>query len=196
MKLFNNFSISWLLAAIIMLLMVACSESKDGTEPSADPNSVKVEISTEVITQANVTTELVQGDKMNVYAKTYNSVESPDLVSNVMATRNGTEWEISPEIRLVKGGKVFLYAVAPYDAAYTNPAAIPVDLSKQLDLLYSGAYVPATFNTHSVKLNMKHALTLASFNILKQNYSGAGKLTSLTVAGDVSEVGSTISRRA
>ena len=184
MKLFNNFSISWLLAAIIMLLMVACSESKDGTEPSADPNSVKVEISTEVITQANVTTELVQGDKMNIYAKTYNSVESPDLVSNVMATRNGTEWEISPEIRLVKGGKVFLYAVAPYDAAYTNPAAIPVDLSKQLDLLYSGAYVPATFNTHSVKLNMKHALTLASYNILKQNYSGAGKLTSLTVAGD------------
>ena len=68
MKLFNNFSISWLLAAIIMLLMVACSESKDGTEPSADPNSVKVEISTEVITQANVTTELVQGDKMNIYA--------------------------------------------------------------------------------------------------------------------------------
>jgi hypothetical protein len=41
-----------------------------------------------------------------------------------------------------------------------------------------------TYTTNTAKLKMKHALSLASFNIAKDGYSGAGKLQKLTLYGD------------
>lgn len=176
----------YILSAACIAALASCSESKDdgpgGSKP--DPNSVPVTINTEVFTKAGVTVEHHDGDEINIYAKQYNSVESADFVSNVKARREGGKWVTTPEVRLTKGQVVFLYAVSPYDASYTNPKEIPVKLDKQVDLLYSGASVPASFNTNNVKMTLRHSLTLASFNFAKQGYSGAGRISRITIAGN------------
>jgi len=173
------------ISAACLTVLAACGESKDDgpNGGNTDPNSVAVTITTDVFTKAGVTVEHKDGDAMNIYAKSYNSVESADFVSGVKATMEGGQWKMTPEVRLSKGQVVFLYAVSPYDASYTEPKKIPVDLSKQVDMLYSGGSVPASFTTNKVKMTMRHALTLASFNIASQGYSGAGKVTQITVGG-------------
>ena len=149
--------------AACLAALASCGESKDDGpgQGSTDPNSVAITITTEVFTKADVTIEHKDGDAMNIYAKQYNSVEAADLVSGVKATMNAGKWTTSPEVRLSKGQVAFLYAVSPYDASYTNPKQIPVKLDKQVDLLYSGAAAPASFTSNTVKLTLRHALTLA-----------------------------------
>lgn len=183
MKYFGFFSIG-LCAAIL------CACSSDGSdEPSPNPptpaeGDVTVTITTEVLTKANVTTVFGDGDAMNVYPKTYGRLDAPNAVDGVKAVCSGSKWTMTPEVTLSKGKNLFIYAVAPYNAAYTDASSIPVDISQQVDLLYSGAYVPVSYTTHNAKLTMKHALSLATFNISAQGYSGSGTLTSLSISGE------------
>lgn len=92
----------------------------------------------------------------------------------------------SPKVYINANGQknAFLYAVSPYDASITSIKQVPVDVNKQVDVLYSGSSVPASVTTNSVRLNMKHALALASFNIVPVNYNGTGTLTSLKISGE------------
>lgn len=163
----------------------ACSDDEPGTDSGEGGGTqVEVIITTEVETKATVVTALGDGDEMNVYAKTYGDIEAADLVENVVATNTGGTWTLEPAVRISEGGRAFLYAVSPYSADNTDPAAIPVDISAQEDVLYSGSFVPVTYTTHTARLNMKHALMLLTFNILKQGYTGNGTLQSLSVAGE------------
>ncbi len=172
------------LLAAGMAMLASCGESKDdGPKENVDPNSVAITLTTEVFTQANVTTEHKDGDAITVFTKQYNSPEAVDLVAPAKGVMQGANWTMTPEIRLSKGQVGFIYIVSPYDASYTTPKAIPVDLSKQVDLLYSGASVPVSYNSNKAKVTLKHALTLASFNIASDGYTGAGKLTGITVGG-------------
>lgn len=163
----------------------ACSDDEPGTNNGeGGGNQVEVVITTEVETKATVVTALGDGDEMNVYAKTYGDIEAPDLVEKVVATNTGGTWTLEPAVRISEGGRAFLYAVSPYSADNIDPAAIPVDISAQEDVLYSGSFVPVTYTTHTAQLNMKHALMLLTFNILKQGYTGSGILQSLSVSGE------------
>ena len=93
---------------------------------------------------------------------------------------------MSPKVYINANGQknAFVYAISPYDAANTNITAINVDVNKQVDVLYSGSYAAASTTTPGVRLRMKHALSLASFNIVPVNYNGTGALTSLTISGE------------
>lgn len=180
---------SYKILAIGIFSAAMCGCSSDGSDdptpaPQPSEGDVTVTITTEVLTKANVTTTLGAGDEMNVWAKTYGRLDAPDMVDGVKAVCNGSTWTMTPEVKLSEGKNAFIYAVAPYDASYTDPSAIPVDIADQIDLLYSGSYVPVSYTTHNAKLTMKHALSLASFNISAQGYSGNGSLTSMSISGD------------
>lgn len=173
-------------------IMTACSgdsgSSSDPTPPPT-PTGVKVRIETEIITRANATPKIVyaNGDEMNVWAKTYGSTAADDIVKSIKGSYNSGSWTLSPEVSLdqttVKSA--FIYALYPYSSDNVNTAnSIAVDVTKQTDVLYSGSYVPVTYTTYTAKLQMKHALSLATFNILKDGYSGAGQLQKLTLYGD------------
>lgn len=163
----------------------ACSDDEPGTgSGEGSGNQVEVVITTQVETKATVVTALGDGNEMNLYAKTYGDLKAPDLVEKVVATNTGGTWTLEPAVRIGEGGRAFLYAVSPYSADNTDPAAIPVDISAQEDVLYSGSFVPVTYTTHTAQLNMKHALMLLTFNILKQGYTGSGTLQSLSVSGE------------
>lgn len=164
-------------------LLSACS-SDSNEEPAPTDGDVTVTITTEVETKANVTTQLGNGDAMNVFPKTYGRIDAPDMVENVKAVCSGSVWTMTPEVKLAKGKNAFIYAVAPYNASYTDASAIPVDVAQQIDLLYSGEYVPVSYTTHNAKLTMKHALALVSFNISSQGYSGNGQLSKMNITGE------------
>ena len=168
-----------------LVLTMFCSCKDDKNEPK-NPNSdgALITISTEILTNANVTTIFTEGDVMNVFPKTYGKVNAPNHVDNVKATQTGGVWTMAPEVRITQGQNAFMYAVAPYNEAYTDASAIPVDIAQQIDLLYSGSYVPVSFTTTNAKLKMKHALALTTFNISAQGYSGAGNLTGLKISGE------------
>lgn len=167
------------------LLMQSCSddEPKNGGGES-DSNQVEVIITTQVETKVTVVTALDDGDEMNVYTKEYGDLAAPDLEEDVKATNTGGSWTLVPSVRIGEGGRAFIYAVSPYSADNTDPSAINVDISRQEDVLYSGSFVPVTYTTHTAQLNMKHALMLLTFNILKQGYTGKGVLQHLSVSGE------------
>lgn len=174
-----------LIYSVLLLLPLAqaCSDDTPGSENEGG-NRVEVIITTQVETKATVVTALGDGDEMNVYAKTYGDVEAPDLVEGIKATNTGGTWAMEPSVFVAEGGRAFIYAVSPYSAENTDPKAIAVDASRQEDVLYSGSFVPVTYTTHTAALNMKHALMLLTFNVLKEGYTGAGQLQSLAVSGE------------
>lgn len=175
----------------ILLLVTACSgDSSDGggTTPVTPPTSdVKVAIVTEIETRAVAKKVYANGDQMNVWAKTYGSSAADDIVKNIKAQYNGSAWSLTPDVFLdqTKVKNAFIYALYPYASDFAStPGKLNIDVTKQEDILYSGSYVPVTYTTNTAKLKMKHALSLASFNIAKDGYTGAGKLQKLTLYGD------------
>lgn len=171
--------------------LASCGGNDDPDPGKVDPNTpnsddVEVTISTASVEfKASVLTEYSSSSKMNIFAKTYGRIDAPNIVDGVCATYDGTTWTMSPKVYINSDQKnAFVYAVSPYDANYTDPAAIPVDMNKQVDLMYSGAYVPASLTSPNIKLTMKHALSLLTFNIVPVNYSGSGTLKNIKIEGE------------
>lgn len=162
-------------------LFAACKDSKGSDQPNTDDGSVEVSIETEILTKATVNTEFKSGDAMNIFAKAYNSASSEDKFPAMKAEHDGTGWKLTPSLRLKSGELAFLYAVSPYNSAYTNPAALPVKVSDQIDLLYSGSGVAVNYQNTKAKLKMNHAFALVSFNIVG---SSEATLQSLSITGD------------
>lgn len=184
MKIFSNKYTTLFGIALLGVLTTACSDDKNGggsQEPSKNGNLVTIE--TEVYTRSNVVLELNDGSTMNVYVKSGTSIDAADYMPSVKANRAGSQWTTTPEIRVEEGRTISLFAVSPYNEANTDPKAIPFDTKDQVDLLYSGEFVPASYQTPRALFHMRHALTLLSFNITTSGLSDAGSLTSLSVAG-------------
>lgn len=176
---------------IIPIVLVSCSGDSDNTEPTPNPsnNTVKVSITTELYTRAatsSVKTSFASGDDMNVWAKTYGAVNADDIIKDIKAINNEGVWTLSPDVYLDPANvkNAFIYAISPYSSEYSDAGKISVDVTKQMDILYSGSYVPVTYTSYNAMLKMKHSLSLASFNIFKQGYSGTGKLQRITLTGD------------
>lgn len=179
-----------IMTGLLAVAMTACSDDDvkvDPVEPvNPGVNGAEVTISTASIQTKKATLEFQTNDKMTVFAKSGRLATSDNIVDGVVATNNGTDWTLEPKVILDENQTTaYIYAVSPADAEYTDLKKIPVDLSKQVDLMYSGSFVAASKTSPSVKLTMKHALSLLSFNIAAVNYSGAGTLNSLAVNGDI-----------
>lgn len=179
-----------LLYLTAIMCLAACGSDDDvDTTPSKPDGAVSVNILTEIETRSTGAAKTLfnDGDEINVWAKSYGSANASDLVSDIKAVRQNGAWALTPAVYLdpVKVKNAFIYAVSPYSSDFSAVANnIPVDLNKQQDLLYSGSYVPVSYTTYTARLTMKHALSLASFNIFSQDYSGAGHLQSITLSGD------------
>lgn len=187
MKFDSKYILRGMAVCFMAAAFAACSDDKNdgpsGNGGNDDPNAKTVGIKTNITvnTKAALTTDFAEGNKMNIWAKEYNSVESADIQTGISATLKGNNWEISPAIRLSQGKIAFLYAAAPYDANATDLTKFPVDITTQTDYLYSGSYVAASFQNNVATLNMKHALSMLSINIAKQGYSGNGNVTALKI---------------
>lgn len=182
--------IYYVMLAAIAATTFSCKDKTDEPTPGPgtndNPDAVEVTIATTEIETKAAVTEFKASDEMNIFAKTYARIDAPNIIDNVKATYDGSKWTMSPAVKIDQQQKnAFLFAVSPYDASYTDAQKIPVDIAKQVDLMYSGSYVPASLTSPAVKLTMKHALSLLSFNIIPVNFSGAGSLKSIKLEGDI-----------
>lgn len=173
------------IVAALTIAMASCGSSKND-DPTPDPvvNGVEVELETSIQTKMAMT-EFRANDKMNIYAKV-RYIGDKNIVDDVVATYDGTKWTMSPKVVLNDDQKsASIFAVSPYDPSYTDPQKIPVDLARQVDLMYSGGGKAVSMTSPKAKLTMKHALSLLSFNIVPVNYNGTATLTELTINGNV-----------
>ncbi|MDE6655286.1 MAG: fimbrillin family protein [Muribaculaceae bacterium] len=178
---------SKLLIILALVSFASCGEKDTPEQPNNKPSTegAALGITTADIQTKSAVLEYANGSTMNVFAKTYNDAAAPDIQVGVKATYDGAKWTMEPPVYLNDAQAVaFVFAVSPYDASYTDLKNIPVDLSKQVDLMYSGPSVAASKTSPNVKLKMNHALSLLSFNIVPVNYTGAGNLTSLAINGE------------
>lgn len=182
------FSKLFIILALVSFASCGDKDTPQPDKPSGGGNStdgVALGVTTAEIQTKSAVLEYGSGSTMNIFAKTYNDAAAPDIQTGVKATYDGSKWSLEPPVYLNDAQNVaFVFAVSPYDASYTDLKNIPVDLSKQVDLMYSGASVAASKTSPNVKLKMNHALSLLSFNIVPVNYSGAGNLTSLAINGE------------
>lgn len=176
------------------LALTSCSDDgpgggdgNNGNNGNNTPSENALKISTTVLTEATVTTDLTDGATMNIFVKTGGSLSSNDFVTGVKASNQSGSWVLSPAVEFIGTQRtLFVYAAAPFDASGSfDPTHFPVDCTKQLDVLYSGRAAAANIDQGitTAKLTMKHALAMVSFNIMSSNYTGAGKLTSLSLNG-------------
>ncbi len=185
----NNKIYNISLACVAAVAMAACSDDAPSTPSTdkVDPNAHVITLTTEIQTKApaGVKTEFSDTDEMNVFIKTSESPSGKDKVEGaIKATREGGVWKMNPTVTMSEGDINYVYAVAPYNAAYTDAAKIPVKITDQIDLLYSGG-VACSYQTHNIRLTMKHALSLATFSIANNGYNGAGVINSVSINGEI-----------
>mgnify|MGYP004444575893 FL=1 len=178
----NMSSYKYIAAALALAVFTSCSDKQP--EPSGDAHEVTFSTSVTLNTKANLIKDLADGQVMNAYVKSHSSIDAADLVSNAKATNKGGTWHFDPTVKIVQDQNAFIFAAYPYNAAATDPKAIPVDVTTQQDVLYSGTIVPASYNTCHVSLNMKHALSMVAVNVKLDGYAGQGLLTGITLEGD------------
>lgn len=180
------------LVAGASVALTSCGESKESdpdapVNPGTTPSEKALKLSTNVLTEATVTTELGEAATMNVFVKTGSSLSSQNFKEGVKATFQNGAWSLSPLVEFNDQVKtLFVYAVSPYKVSGSfDPQRYPVDITEQVDVLYSGNAAAANYsqNITTARLTMKHALAMASFNISKSGYASEGKLTALSVNG-------------
>lgn len=174
--------------------LAACSSSNDGPDkPDNTPatgDGVKAGITTEVITRAEHVTAIPEGGKMNLFVYNQNDVKADNLLlQDASATLGASGWSMSPELYLNKTDHKLAYIVAayPWQPSVASPLVYPVDMTQQNDVLYSGSLLSGlvSVNNPTARLQMKHALSMACFEIEKARYSGQGMVTEIAVEGEV-----------
>ncbi len=173
--------LQYMLLVLPVLLTVACSSSGDeGPAPTA------ITFTTEVQTRAaggSVMTDFKSGDGMLIFRSGSNSIESGNLTTYA-ASYSGSSWQVSPVATVSGEEKPYFFAVYPrVDASgdAVNPAAVPVRVADQVDVLYSGQGEPATESNPTVAFKMHHAMAIIAFNI--QSYV-VGTLKRIKVGND------------
>lgn len=166
-----------ILAAALLAVGAAACSSGDGGGGEALP---QVTFTTEIMSRAALTdvkSTFVNGDRMSVYRTKNNSISGETPTVHSASCNNGT-WTPTPAIELRKDEKIYLFAIYPFDANAQDPTAFPVTVASQVDYMYSGTGVAASFDAPTAMLRMRHAMAILGFNI--RSYVG-GALTAITV---------------
>jgi len=147
----------------------------------------KVETSSLLEISASVATRSVadfsENDSIGLFVQKTNGTiyNDCDCSLNAKAVYNSGKWNILQNIRIgADTGSVFAYY--PYNTSVTDYKNIPVETDTQTDYLYSDkASVVAT--QPKANLTMKHAMSLVSFQISRNNYPGAGVISHIKITG-------------
>lgn len=142
-------------------------------------------------TRAVVTgTTFQKGDQIGLFVKTIEGHEYTSTSSNVGATYNGTQWNISQDIALRKNEYANVYAYYPYNASTkTVGDSIDIDISPieangQPDYMYGSCDGISTAQP-TAKINFQHALARVTLAITKSTTDvGAGKISKIRIEND------------
>jgi len=187
MKIIRN-TLHVLLAAVL----AACGDSgrvdaPDVHETPDRPGEKKAELTftTTLLTRAasGVKTRFADGDALCVYIAGNDSGSSGTLEGRKAVLRGGI-WKGSPAIELSGTAPRTLYAVHPYAPGQNAPEAIPVSIVEQTDYLYTSRPATVSATNPSGAIEMRHALPMLAFNIMRGDFAGTGALRRIEI-GDI-----------
>lgn len=98
--------------------------------------------------------------------------------ANVPAMYMQGSWKVDKDLVLTESGTAFAYY--PYNSKVTDGTAVPLEIESQTDYLYATPSIVDEKNPIA-QIGMKHALSLISVRIRKNDYQHAGKLTKVEV---------------
>ena len=106
-----------------------------------------------------------------------NYQDNPEA-ANVPAMYQQGSWKVEKDLELSEEGTAFAYY--PYSDKVLDGTAIPLEIETQTDYLYATPSVVDEKNPIA-QVGMKHALSLISVRIRKNDYQHAGRLTKIEV---------------
>lgn len=163
---------TFLLLSLITLLS-SCDKEDNQVIPGNPVSAKYLTIVPSIIdrpeTKAGITNTFKADDRLGLY------VSGANTYNNIPAEFDGSKWALKE----IEGAKA-LEAYFPYSAEYETVDAVPVNIQDQTDYLYSG-YTPVTNNLANLK--MKHAMSLVSIIVKKNDYNYEGKITQLEIEG-------------
>ena len=106
-----------------------------------------------------------------------NYQDNPET-ANVPAMYQQGSWKVEKDLELSEEGTAFAYY--PYSDKVLDGTAIPLEIETQTDYLYATPSVVDAKNPIA-QAGMKHALSLISVRIRKNDYQHAGRLTKIEV---------------
>ena len=98
--------------------------------------------------------------------------------ANVPAMYMQGSWKVDKDLILTEEGTAFAYY--PYNSKVTDGTDVPLEIESQTDYLYAAPAVVDEKNPIA-QIGMKHALSLISVRIRKNDYQHAGRLTKVEV---------------
>lgn len=101
--------------------------------------------------------------------------------SNVLYTMSSGKLTSDQEVMLTPTSGT-VYAYYPY-VADGDIASLPINILSQTDYMWATPRSGMSFGNNSTTLAMRHVLAVASFQIVKGNYSGASKVTAVSIKG-------------
>lgn len=185
-----NKTITFLIA---ILFLASCNSDNNlvpEPTPGVDTTAVKTVAMTvnptvvPVLTKSGVVDQFTSSSKIGMFICTgtidckYNN-DAQNV--NVPAAYDGTNWTPGREVKL-SNDVATVYGYYPYNAVNTTGNAIDVETYSQTDYLYAAkAFVNAS--QPKASLLMKHAMSLVSIVIKKNDYKGDGILSKVEIAG-------------
>lgn len=182
---------SFLSVAVIatsLLSLSSCSE--DIVSPVVDkPVAEQLSVTTDIeVASRSVLgkpiNSFASGDEIGLYISNGSGVNTP--YNGIAGNKNvkstfTTVWTQATPVYL-SSALATIYAYYPFSTLATDGTAIAIDHTSQTDFMY-GTPVPNINNRKpKAAITMNHALSLVQFDFKKENYTGVGSLTAITIA--------------
>lgn len=125
----------------------------------------------------------VSGDEIGLFVSSgavnspYNGVASNKNVKSAFTT----VWTQATPVYL-SSLMATIYAYYPWNAAATDGTAIDIDHTSQTDYMYATPVTNINNRQPRAAITMNHALSLVQFDFKKENYTGVGSLTAISIA--------------
>lgn len=178
--------------ALFSLTVLACAKEDDlpVVPPTPDPEPPTPEqvylginptiAGMEVITRG-IISNFADNDRIGLFltdGELGSNYQNDANAANIPATYQGT-WKVEKNVPIAAQGVA--YAYYPYNSkAAADGAAVPVEIASQTDYLYAKSATVDAKNPIA-DIGMKHALSLVSVRVRKNDYQHEGKLAKIEV---------------
>lgn len=124
------------------------------------------------------------GDEIGLYVSNGSGVNNAynGIASNLnVKSTYTTVWTQATPVYL-SSAMATIYAYYPWNALATDGTAIDIDHTSQTDFMFATPVTSINNRKPTAAITMKHALSLVQFDFKKENYTGVGSLTAITIA--------------
>ena len=178
-------------AATVLAVIAACSKTSIQDHQQEDTAELELDVRTGFSSKAMITSgTLDNGSEVGVYllgqdGDLYDGIQYRNIRYTARNSSSTQSWNPDTKIML-SASKASLYSYYPYSHSVTSIKSIPVSATSttQTDVMF-GSPVDGLYN-HSplASIILNHALSVIQISLARGTYSGEGKVTAISVAGN------------